>query len=488
MVGMIRAFRLTNEPGGLGLSCSSTGLSLAGVPLLHKTGAGFVPRPAAEITKLVKAAYGADPTGLQSSLGAIAEAINGGALARAMITAVQTRTPELSFEAAARLATAEQKLAKYNRDEPRDWHGRWIRDGGTGGSPNVEPPAGGRPPIQVADASGPHVSDAEQGDGLLAPAALSDHDTDGDLSREPNSLEQAFERQYDDLGPVEFAKQVIQFGDLLGRQGKNLSPAEKEHALAEYSFLQDRLSFWLAYDYKPPKAQANLLSAALTLYQGAINGGVVEVGHLPQSMLDVASASGWTSGSAPPRIRPSTSELFAKPSPERPVVEQPSNEEPPQPAARLKPRAEKEELGGTVDNSEVGIEWNNGIKDQGIPFQVYAGKQNPDATVLLPTSKTFDQFDKITGEAISAKTLNTLSVSYINDPQMIYRKLKVYVNAAVNYKPRLDTDVDARDIASKTIQIAIPEYTSPKQWRYLFAAIFYGKERRVRIVITRIRE
>jgi len=28
-------------------------------------------------------------------------------------------------------------------------------------------------------------------------------------------------------------------------------------ALAEYSFLQERLSFWLAYDYKPPTAQGN---------------------------------------------------------------------------------------------------------------------------------------------------------------------------------------------------------------------------------------
>ncbi len=53
-----RTFRLTNEPGGLGLSCTEAGLSLAGVPLLRKSEMGFVPRPAAEIEALVRAACG----------------------------------------------------------------------------------------------------------------------------------------------------------------------------------------------------------------------------------------------------------------------------------------------------------------------------------------------------------------------------------------------------------------------------------------------
>jgi hypothetical protein len=62
---------------------------------------------------LLKAAYGEDPTGLQSRLGAIAQALNSGDFATAMIAAVHTRTPELSPEAAARLANAEAELAKY---------------------------------------------------------------------------------------------------------------------------------------------------------------------------------------------------------------------------------------------------------------------------------------------------------------------------------------------------------------------------------------
>jgi len=45
-------YRLTNEPGGLGLSCTAAGLLLAGTPLLRKTATGFAPRSVAEVASL----------------------------------------------------------------------------------------------------------------------------------------------------------------------------------------------------------------------------------------------------------------------------------------------------------------------------------------------------------------------------------------------------------------------------------------------------
>ena len=36
------------------------------------------------------------------------------------------------------------------------------------------------------------------------------------------------------------------------------------------------------------------------------------------------------------------------------------------------------------------------------------------------------------------------------------------------------------------MHLAIPEYTSPTQWRYLNRAILYGKEHGVTVVITRV--
>ena len=132
--GVVPVFRLTNERDGLGLSCTPAGVSLAGVPLLRRAHAEFVPRTASEVALLLKAAYGKDLPGLQSRLGAIAQALNSGDFALAMIAAVHTRAPELSQEAALRLANANEALTKYNYnpDEPRDWSGRWTRDGSAG--------------------------------------------------------------------------------------------------------------------------------------------------------------------------------------------------------------------------------------------------------------------------------------------------------------------------------------------------------------------
>jgi len=430
---------------------------------------------------LLKAAFGddRDTSWFHSRVGAIAKALNSGDFVLAAIAAVHTRTPELSAEAVIRLSRAEEELNKYsyNPDEPRDWHGRWTRDGAAGpesvAAPEVEndradQPLAFDPRQRVAENTSSFTtpSDAAAGDA----SGKSDH---GDDSHEPTSLEQTFERKYDDLGPVDFAKEVIQFGDWSGRDGKNLSPAETAHALTEYSFLQDRLSFWLAYDYKPPTAQGNLLSAALTLYQGAVIGGFVRPGRLPESMVGVGATASLFGEGPPRRIRPSR----------EPVVEDVS------PAPAQVP-TEVGGLGGTVENSEAKIVWGKGIKEQGSEgWQPYVASQIPGAKQLPETSKAFDRFNEVTGEAISDKTIYTLTVGYIKNPLSIYRKLTGYVDLAKNYdEPRVRTDVPPEKITSRTIQLAIPEYTSPRQWKYLNLAIGYGRRHGVSIVITRIRD
>jgi len=425
-----------------------------------------VPRSAAEIVSLIKAAYGAevDPTQLQPSLGVVAEALNRGDLARATMAAVLTRTPELSFSAAARLAHADDELTKYDPAQPRDWHGRWTTgDAGAQGS--------------TATPTNPRQRATEQTNAFFAPTAYVVSDAEGDdaeaddTTRAPDSLEQEFERKYDNLGPVDFAKRVIQFGSWLEREGPNLSPAERERALAEYSFLQDRLSLWLAYDYKPATAHLNLVSAALTLYQGAVRGGFIRPGDMPQSMVDVAGAA-WAFDNVPPRLlRPST----------KPFLEG-------EPVAPIAPAREVEGIGGIVNNNEVGIKWGKGIKEQGAGWQEYVRRNNPGAEQTGQNSKTFDQLNHISGEALSDKTLNTLSAGYIKNPQRIYSTLKRNIDAAADYEPRTRSDIDPADISSKTMHLAIPEYTSPTRWRYLNRAILYGKEHGVTVVIMRVRE
>lgn len=459
---MISFFRLTNEPDGSGLSCTPDGLSLAGVPLLRKTRTGFAPRSSHQIAALLEAAYGRDPTLLQSSVGAIAEALNCGDLARAAITAVLSRTPELDGGAAARLAKAHNALRKYDPEEPRDWHGRWT----TAGAARAAVSAGAETAEQGRSDEDSYFSDSER-DFEHDAAAPNSIFADDDAS---TSREEAFEKKYDDLGPADFAKEVIQFGDRLGRQGRNLSPAQREEALAEYAFIQDRLSFWLSYDYKPEITQSYLHSAALTLFQGAILSGIARAGHLPPSLLDAAGAVS-NYDNASPSSRPTVRSGGLEPT--------------------LSPHIPKEleGLGFIIRNSDAEIDWKKGRAWQGIPFEDYHEEIAPYLRRLRPGSTTFDFMNDATGEAISDKTLNTLSVTYIKRPWKIYSRLEEYIDAAADYnKRRVGTDVDPESIRSRTIQLAVPEYTSPRQWQYLFRAVIYAKSRGVRMYITRIRE
>ena len=79
-------------------------------------------------------------------------------------------------------------------------------------------------------------------------------------------------------------------------------------------------------------------------------------------------------------------------------------------------------------------------------------------------------------------------MTYIRDPREIYRKVTRYADNTINYERRTKSGLDPEDIQSRTIHLAISEYTSPIQWRHLLRAIIYGKDNGVSILITRIRE
>lgn len=458
-------------PDNLGLALSNSGLLLGRTPLIEHRDGRFVVRERDEIERLLQRGhrYIGEADQLMPGLAVVARALNDNDQCLARIAAVHLKLPELPGCIAREAMEAEDRLIKYANAE---WDPEKHPRAGTPPNPGWFAPTGGDGEdelrVRVAETDDPtRRSDAAP---TAAGSTAANGGADADEAKGPMSVDQTLERKYDDLGPVDFSKQVIQFGDWLGRQGGSLSPADRENALAEYSFLQDRLSFWLAYDYKPPQAQANLLSAALTLFQGAVNGGIVHVGDLPQSMVDVGGAA-WAVDNIPPRLSPSIG----------PSVED-------LPAAPVALPKEIEGLGGIVDNSEAKIDWTKGIKDQGSGWEEYVSKETPDATELAANAKTFDHFDQTTGEAISDKTLNTLSVSCIKDPRRIYGQLADYVDEIIDYEPRVDSDITPAEIQSKTLQLAIPEYTSPTQWRYLLRAIIYGKDNGVSIVITRIRE
>jgi hypothetical protein len=157
MTQLTPRFRLSDQPDGLGLSCDASGLELAGVPLLRKGAQGFAPRSAEEIAALLRQAYGEDgPAVAPSGLRTVAEALNRGELAKAMIAAVHLRLPELDADGAVRLILADHALAKYDPDQPRDDHGRWTADGAGGASTDTasNTPALRQPPTGTSHSAG----------------------------------------------------------------------------------------------------------------------------------------------------------------------------------------------------------------------------------------------------------------------------------------------------------------------------------------------
>jgi hypothetical protein len=149
-----RLFRLADGAHSPGLACDATGLRLAGVPLLHKGDDGFSPRAPDEIDALLACAYGEGAVRLTASgLETVARALNQGDLAKAMTAAVFLRLPEPDANGAARLARADELLAKWD-GQPHDAQGRFgqgkMRDAG---AHQDRPPANPAKPL----ASAPHL-------------------------------------------------------------------------------------------------------------------------------------------------------------------------------------------------------------------------------------------------------------------------------------------------------------------------------------------
>jgi hypothetical protein len=162
-------------------------------------------------------------------LDAIANALNRGDFAAAMIAAVHTLTPEMSPEAALRLANAEQELIKYNYNpyEPRDSHGRWTTDGVVGQA-NV-----GSPGIVSDQAVDVRVFDQRRvpDDPSSTDSALLSGGGDG--SEGPTPLKQPVEGNYDNLGSV----QVTMVDDIMRSIVKNACIAEcSESSLPTHNY------------------------------------------------------------------------------------------------------------------------------------------------------------------------------------------------------------------------------------------------------------
>ncbi|QKJ34302.1 filamentous hemagglutinin N-terminal domain-containing protein [Pseudomonas sp. MPDS] len=144
--------------------------------------------------------------------------------------------------------------------------------------------------------------------------------------------------------------------------------------------------------------------------------------------------------------------------------------------------------GGAVDRATTGIEWGKGIQGQGMPWEDYLGTQLPAGSRLPPNFKTFDFFDRTTGVATSAKTLDTTTAAKIANPSQVYSSLKGNIDTAAGFTEYglKDVTVSSSQITSRELQVAVPKSTTSAQWDQINRAIEYGQGKGVTVKITKV--
>ncbi|WP_340614130.1 hypothetical protein [Xenorhabdus thailandensis] len=131
---------------------------------------------------------------------------------------------------------------------------------------------------------------------------------------------------------------------------------------------------------------------------------------------------------------------------------------------------------------------------QGYPYEDSVGKELlkwPESTRLPYGSETFDYFNSSTGQAISIKTLNTMTKSRIENPKQISNQLNGYINDMDRFKNTIKGKGEfilTNDmIKQKTMYLAIPEKTTSTQWAEINKSISYAVDKNIDIKVTVVR-
>ncbi len=136
---------------------------------------------------------------------------------------------------------------------------------------------------------------------------------------------------------------------------------------------------------------------------------------------------------------------------------------------------------------DANIRWGKGIMEQGMPWEDYLASQLAVGSRLPPNFKTFDFFDRFTGVATSAKTLNTTTAARISDPKKIYASLKKNIDDMVKFEEYTlkGKSIISDMITSRELHVAVPLRTTLAQWQQIEKAMEYAGIKGVLIKITK---
>ncbi|WP_026381139.1 endonuclease toxin domain-containing protein [Afifella pfennigii] len=141
-----------------------------------------------------------------------------------------------------------------------------------------------------------------------------------------------------------------------------------------------------------------------------------------------------------------------------------------------------------IDNP--GIVWGRGIKAQGIPWEDALEATGEFGRRLPANFKTIDFFEPATGMATSAKTLDTRALGYATHPTRVYGVVKRYVDEIARFRGNIVSTrhLTQGKIASRKIELAVPEDTAKDRVIQLRRALRYAEGLGVELRVSFINE
>jgi filamentous hemagglutinin len=87
------------------------------------------------------------------------------------------------------------------------------------------------------------------------------------------------------------------------------------------------------------------------------------------------------------------------------------------------------------------------------------------------------------------KTLDTNTLSKIANPETVRYTINGYINKMVDFAGdiRCGVPLNPETIAVKELHLAIPANTSPVHMRQIEHCIQYGRDNRVKVIVTKVR-
>src|SRR5699024_4884236 len=114
----------------------------------------------------------------------------------------------------------------------------------------------------------------------------------------------------------------------------------------------------------------------------------------------------------------------------------------------------------------------------------------PQRARLPKNFKTFDFFYHEEKLAISAKSMDTQTLSKLSQPKQIYSTLKRNIDSAAKFDQYSISGFNLKSgmIAKREIWLAIPKSTTRTQWIEINRAVAYGKNMGIEVKTTQVKQ